>query len=78
MANANNQFIGQSPRYVIEAVGMVLIAIAVWLISQPYDNTMVVSILGTLALELTHANALQQVFSSGPLLRVAANPSKMF
>ena len=78
MANANNQFIGQSPRFVIEAIGMVLIAIiAVWLISQPHNNTMVISILGTLAFGAHRMlPALQQVFSSWSLIKGSSKSVK--
>ena len=46
-AQANNQFISQSPRFVIEAIGMVLIAtLAIWLIRQPEEFLKLYQFLG--------------------------------
>ena len=64
-AQANNQFISQSPRFVIEAIGMVLIAtLAIWLIRQPEGISIVIPILGTLAFCAKRMlPALQKVYS---------------
>jgi len=50
-AQGNNQFIGMSPRYIMEAMGMVLIASLAFALSQQSDGiSKVVPILGALAL----------------------------
>jgi ATP-binding cassette, subfamily B, bacterial PglK len=50
-AQGNNIFIGQSPRYVMEALGMLLIAILVFILSKQEDDiASAIPILGALAL----------------------------
>jgi ATP-binding cassette subfamily B protein len=50
-AQGNNQFIGSSPRYVMEAMGMVLIAALAFTLSQQSDGiSKAIPILGALAL----------------------------
>ena len=49
-AEATNAFIAHSPRFVIEAIGMVLIAgLAYFLVRNETDGNMVIPVLGTLA-----------------------------
>jgi ATP-binding cassette, subfamily B, bacterial PglK len=49
-AQGNNVFIGQSPRYAMEAFGMLLIAwLAYWLARQPDGITSAIPVLGALA-----------------------------
>ena len=73
-AQANNQFISQSPRFVIEAIGMVLIAtLAIWLIRQPEGISKVIPILGTLAFGAQRMlPALQQVYAGWSSLQSGA------
>jgi len=50
-ANGNNMFIGQSPRFGVESIGMILIAfLAYWLVGQEGGFARAVPVLGTLAL----------------------------
>ncbi len=50
-AQGNNTFIGQSPRYVMESLGMLLIAILAYTLAQQEDGiTKAIPILGALAL----------------------------
>jgi len=65
-AQGNNQFINQSPRFGIEAIGMILIAsLAYWLVGQPGGFAKAVPILGTLAFGAQRMlPALQQVYGS--------------
>lgn len=65
-AEANNIFIGQSPRFAMEAIGMVLIAsLAYGLSQQPEGIAAAVPVLGALALGAQRLlPALQQIFSA--------------
>jgi len=65
-AEGNNQFISQSPRFGIEAIGMILIAsLAYWLVGQPGGFAKAVPVLGTLAFGAQRMlPALQQVYGS--------------
>jgi len=49
-ASANNRFIAASPKYVVEAVGVTLIAILAFVLVQSSDGLDVIPILGALAL----------------------------
>lgn len=63
-AQGNNNFISQSPRFGVEAVGMMLIAgLAYWLAGQPGGMARAIPVLGTLALGAQRMMpALQQLF----------------
>ena len=65
-AEGNNSFIGQSPRFGIEAIGMMLIAaLAYWLVGQPGGFARAIPVLGTLAFGAQRMlPALQQLYSS--------------
>ena len=65
-AQANNLFMNQSPRFGIEAIGMVLIgALAYFLSQQPGGVTQAIPVLGTLALGAQRLlPVLQQVYAS--------------
>jgi len=66
LAQGNNQFIGQSPRFGIEAIGMILIAaLAYWLVGQPGGFARAVPVLGALAFGAQRMlPTLQQVYGS--------------
>lgn len=63
-AQGNNLFINQSPRFGIEAIGMLLIAgLAYWLAGQPGGMARAIPVLGTLALGAQRMlPSLQQLF----------------
>lgn len=65
-AQGNNQIISQSPRYVLEAMGMVLIAILAYLLSQRPDGiATAIPILAALALGLQRLlPATQQLYGA--------------
>jgi len=64
-AAGNNQFVSNSPRFIMEAAGMSLIAILAFWMIQDDEITGVVPILGALALGAQRLlPALQQVYSS--------------
>ena len=65
-AQGNNQFISQSPRYAMEALGMILIAILAFLLSkQDGGISKAIPILGALALGAQRLlPVLQQVYAS--------------
>ena len=65
-ASAGNVFISQSPRYIVESIGMVLIALLAYIItSQGEGMASVVPILGALALGAQRMlPALQQAYSA--------------
>ena len=65
-AQGNNQFLAQSPRYSIEALGMVLIALLAYALIQESDEVVnVIPILGTLALGAQRLLPLmQQAYAS--------------
>ncbi len=65
-AQESNQFVSQSPRFIVEALGMVLIAaLAFWLVSQPGGAQRAVPVLGALALGAQRLlPVLQQVYAS--------------
>ena len=64
-AQGNNNFINQSPRFGVEAIGMILIAgLAYWLAEQPGGMSRAIPVLGTLALGAQRMlPALQQLFN---------------
>ncbi|NTV47722.1 MAG: ABC transporter ATP-binding protein, partial [Chlorobiales bacterium] len=64
-AQGNNQFINLSPRFGVEAIGMLLIAgLAYWLAGQQGGVARAIPVLGTLALGAQKMMpALQQIFS---------------
>jgi ATP-binding cassette, subfamily B, bacterial PglK len=70
-ASGDNVFIGSSPRFVMEAVGMVLIAVLAYTMSLREDGLMtVVPVLGALALGAQRLlPALQQAYSSYSLIK---------
>jgi len=70
-ASGNNTFIGQSPRYVMEAVGMILIAGIAYTMSLREDGLVTaIPILGALALGAQRLlPALQQAYSSYSTLK---------
>ena len=63
-AQGNNNFINQSPRFGVEAIGMILIAgLAYWLAEQSGGMARAIPVLGTLALGAQRMlPALQQLF----------------
>lgn len=65
-AQASNQVISQSPRYVVEALGMILIAgIACLIVAEPQGSARVIPILGALALGAQRMlPTLQQIYAS--------------
>ena len=64
-ASGDNQFISSSPRYIMEAVGMSLIAILAYAMTQDSKGLEVVPVLGALALGAQRLlPALQQAYSS--------------
>jgi len=64
-ASGDNQFISSSPRYLMEAVGMSIIAILAYFMTQDGKGFEVIPILGALALGAQRLlPALQQVYSS--------------
>jgi ABC-type multidrug transport system fused ATPase/permease subunit len=65
-AQESNQFVSQGPRFVVEALGMVLIAgLAFWLVHQPGGAQRAVPVLGALALGAQRLlPVLQQVYAS--------------
>jgi ATP-binding cassette, subfamily B, bacterial PglK len=64
-ASGDNQFISSSPRYLMEAVGMSLIAILAYFMTQDNKGFEVIPILGALALGAQRLlPALQQAYSS--------------
>ncbi len=65
-AAAKNKFIGSSPRYVMEAIGMTLIAIFAYIATQEQGGVgTVIPVLGTLALAAQRVlPAIQQIYSS--------------
>ena len=71
LKEAQSSFLGAFPRYALEALGLVLIAvIALVLIYQRGNSVSVIPLLGTLALGAQRLlPALQQVFSSWALIR---------
>lgn len=70
-AEGNNHFINQSPRFGIEAIGMILIAsLAYWLVGQPGGFAKAVPVLGSLAFGAQRMlPALQQVYGSWSTLQ---------
>jgi len=65
-ASANNVFIGQAPRYVMEAIGMAVIVVIAYVIASKGEGlTNAIPILGALALGAQRLlPALQQAFNS--------------
>ncbi|MBT4733224.1 ABC transporter ATP-binding protein [Candidatus Woesearchaeota archaeon] len=64
-AAANNSFVMNSPRNVMEALGMVLIAIFAYIITQQGDISAAIPVLGTLALGAQRIlPALQQMYGA--------------
>jgi ATP-binding cassette subfamily B protein len=70
-AQANNVFIGQSPRYVVEALGILLIcAIAYFSATSPNGAELAIPVLGTLALGAQRMLPnLQQIYNAWASLR---------
>jgi len=70
-AQGNNQFINLSPRFGVEAIGMVLIAgLAYWLAGQTGGVARAIPVLGTLALGAQRMlPALQQLFAGWSALQ---------
>ena len=70
-AQGNNQFISQSPRFGVEAIGMILIAgLAYWMAGQPGGMARAIPVLGTLALGAQRMMpALQQLFAGWSALQ---------
>lgn len=70
-AQGNNNFINQSPRFGVEAIGMILIAgLAYGLAEQPGGMARAIPVLGTLALGAQRMlPALQQLFGGWSLLQ---------
>ncbi len=75
-ASGENQFIGDSPRYVMESIGMVIIALIAYNMSLREGGTsMVIPILGTLALGMQRLlPALQQAYSSYIKIKGSQSP----
>lgn len=72
---ANNQFLGGSPRYVVEAVGLLAIAgLGFWLtLREDYDGIAVIPLLGFMALGAQRLlPALQQVYAGWSSLKASA------
>ena len=65
-ARGNNQFIAQSPRYAMEALGMMLVAVLAYLLTQQSNGfTKAIPVLGAIALGLQRLlPALQQAYQS--------------
>jgi ATP-binding cassette, subfamily B, bacterial PglK len=64
-ASGDNQFISSSPRYIMEAIGMSLIAILAYAMTQDSKGLEVIPVLGALALGAQRLlPALQQAYSS--------------
>jgi ATP-binding cassette, subfamily B, bacterial PglK len=70
-AQANNFFIGQSPRYIVEALGMVVIAFIAFSLSKATNGLeMAIPVLGTLALGAQRMlPALQQIYGAWSSIR---------
>ncbi len=74
LAQGNIQFIAQSPRFIIESAGMVMIAIiACWVVSEPNGFSNAIPILGTLAFGAQRMlPALQAIYGSLSTLQGSA------
>ncbi|MEJ1354050.1 MAG: ABC transporter ATP-binding protein [Candidatus Sedimenticola sp. (ex Thyasira tokunagai)] len=72
-ASANNVFIGQAPRYAMEAIGIIVIVILAYIIVSQGDGlTKAIPILGALALGAQRLlPALQQAFNSYSTLKAS-------
>jgi len=72
-ASGNNQFIAGSPRYVMEAIGMALIAVLAYIMTQEEDTiTTVMPVLGALAIGAQRLlPALQQAYNSYSIIKGA-------
>ncbi len=70
-AQGNNQFMSQSPRFVIEAIGMLLIAVLAYALArQPGGVAQAIPVLGTLALGAQRLlPVLQQTYASWSTLQ---------
>jgi len=70
-AQGNNQFMSQSPRFVIEAIGMLLIAVLAYALArQPGGVAQAIPVLGTLALGAQRLlPVLQQTYGSWSMLQ---------
>jgi ATP-binding cassette, subfamily B, bacterial PglK len=69
-ASGNNIFISVSPRYVMEAIGMTLIASIAYMISQQGDTMTAIPVLGALALGAQRLlPALQQAYGSYSMMK---------
>jgi ATP-binding cassette, subfamily B, bacterial PglK len=77
-ASGNNQFISGSPRYVMEAIGMILIATLAYVMTQQQGGIMTaIPVLGALALGAQRLlPVLQQAYSSYSLIQGAKSSFK--
>jgi len=77
-ASGNNQFISGSPRYVMEAIGMILIATLAYVMTQQESGiTTAIPVLGALALGAQRLlPVLQQAYSSYSLIQGAKSSFK--
>ena len=71
-ATGNNQFISGSPKYLLEAIGMILIAVLAYVIFQQNGISTALPVLGTLALGAQRLLPIsQQAFNSYSLIKGA-------
>jgi ATP-binding cassette, subfamily B, bacterial PglK len=72
-ASANNVFIGSSPRYVMEAIGMIVIALLAYMLTQKEGGMVTaIPILGALALGAQKLlPAIQQAYSAQSIIKGA-------
>lgn len=74
MANASNTVISQSPRFIVETLGMILIVILASILSKGKDSSMVLPTLSALALGAQRLlPLLQQIYSSYVVIKGAQN-----
>jgi ATP-binding cassette subfamily B protein len=74
-ASGDNQFISGSPRYLMEAIGMTLIAVLAYLMTRQHnDTTIIIPVLGTLAFGAQRLlPAMQQSYSSYSTIKGATS-----
>ena len=76
-ATGNNQFISGSPKYLLEAIGMILIAVLAYVIFQQNGISTALPVLGTLALGAQRLLPIsQQAFNSYSLINGARSSFK--
>ena len=70
-AQGNNQFLGESPRYIVEAIATLVIGLlAYWLVTQPGGSSRAIPLLGTLAFGAQRMlPVVQQIFNSWSTLQ---------